>query len=304
MKKMLFRIGIAILCLYLFFTLFASFLVTDQSPNANRQILEWSNLPPFSNRTVFINPNQPSNVSINYKKDMKQININFWLGTDELGRDILSRLIVSGRVSLIVGVVSVCMGLLIGITAGILSGYFGGKTDIFIQGLMTLFWSLPSVLLALILSLVLGKGMFQLCVAIAFTLWVDIARIVRGQTMALGQKEFVTAGKAIGLRTFPTLLTYILPNLRGIILILACANFATAILLEAGLSFLGMGVNAPTPSWGNMMNEGYHYLILDQGKRMAIYPALILVILIFSVNIVSYGLKEAVKGRYEPKSES
>jgi peptide/nickel transport system permease protein len=151
-------------------------------------------------------------------------------------------------------------------------------------------------LLALILSFILGKGMLQLCIAIALTLWVDIARIVRSQTMALRQKEFVSAGKAIGLTTFPILVTYILPNLWGIILILACANFATAILLEAGLSFLGMGINPPTPSWGNMMSEGYQYLILEQGKRMAIYPALVLVVLIFCINIVSSGLKRAEKG--------
>jgi len=295
-NRILFRFGIALLSLYLLISLFGTYFIADQTPNANRQIPEWANLPPFATRVGFADAGQSKIIYADHKIGTQPYDITFWIGTDVLGRDLMSRLIVAGRTSLLVGIASVGMGLLIGIFFGMISGYFGGTVDILIQGVMTLTWSLPSVLLALILSFVLGKGLLQLCIAIALTLWVDMARIVRSQTMALRQKEFVAAGKAIGLTTFPILLTYILPNLWGIILILACANFATAILLEAGLSFLGMGINPPTPSWGSMMNEGYQYLILEQGKRMAIYPALVLVVLIFSVNIVSSGLKGAVKG--------
>jgi peptide/nickel transport system permease protein len=294
-NPLLFRVAIFTLILYLLLSFFGIYFITDQTPNANRQIPEWANLPPFTSRTGFVNPMQTNIVQPQKHEHTQPINLTFWLGTDVLGRDLMSRLIVAGQTSLIVGIASVGIALLIGVSLGMIAGYFGGIIDVFIQGVMTLTWSLPSVLLALILSFVLGKGLLQLCIAIALTLWVDMARIVRSQTMTLRQKEFVTAGKAIGLTTFPILVSYILPNLWGIILILVCANFATAILLEAGLSFLGMGINPPTPSWGNMMNEGYQYLILEQGKRMAIYPALVLVVLIFSVNIVSSGLKGAIK---------
>ena len=280
-KSIYFKIGTIILLIYIFVAIFSPYIAPDPSNNANRQNADCTKLPPFS--YVYLsdsNQNQP-------------VSYFFLLGTDVLGRDILSRLMLAGRVSLTVGFLSVIFGLIIGVSIGLISGYFGGIIDRCLQGIMTLVWALPSVLLALILSFILDKGILQLCLAIGLTLWVDMARIIRGKTMILKEMEFVQAGKSIGLRTIPLIFTYILPNLKQIILILACSNFATAVLLEAGLSFLGMGISPPTPSWGNMIYEGYNYIILEQGKWIAFYPALVLVILILSINIVSSGLKGA-----------
>ena len=163
----------------------------------------------------------------------------FWLGTDMYGRDMLSRLILGIRVSLSVGLMAVLISLFIGISFGAISGYFGGKIDAGISWLMNVIWSLPSLLLVIAISFALGKGFWQIFIAVGLSTWVDVARLVRGQVMALKEVEFVEASKALGFSTPRIIVKHILPNIAGPILVVASANFASAIILESGLSFLG-----------------------------------------------------------------
>lgn len=216
----------------------------------------------------------------------------FWLGTDIYGRDLLSRLIIGIRVSLSVGLMAVLISLFIGISLGALSGYFGGKTDAAISWFMNVIWSLPSLLLVIAISFALGKGFWQIFIAVGLSTWVDVSRLVRGQVMALKQVEFVEASKALGFSTSRTIIKHILPNIAGPILVVASANFASAILLETGLSFLGFGAQPPMPSWGSMIKEHYGYIIMD-AAYLAILPGLAIMITVYAFNLLAIGLRDA-----------
>ncbi|NQX43534.1 peptide/nickel transport system permease protein [Pedobacter steynii] len=216
----------------------------------------------------------------------------FWLGTDIYGRDLLSRLIIGIRVSLSVGLMAVLISLFIGISLGALSGYFGGKTDASISWFMNVIWSLPSLLLVIAISFALGKGFWQIFIAVGLSTWVDVSRLVRGQVMALKQVEFVEASKALGFSTSRTIIKHILPNIAGPILVVASANFASAILLETGLSFLGFGAQPPMPSWGSMIKEHYGYIIMD-AAYLAILPGLCIMITVYAFNLLAIGLRDA-----------
>lgn len=216
----------------------------------------------------------------------------FWLGTDIYGRDLLSRLIIGIRVSLSVGLMAVLISLFIGISLGALSGYFGGKTDAAISWFMNVIWSLPSLLLVIAISFALGKGFWQIFIAVGLSTWVDVSRLVRGQVMALKQVEFVEASKALGFSTSRTIVKHILPNIAGPILVVASANFASAILLETGLSFLGFGAQPPMPSWGSMIKEHYGYIIMD-AAYLAILPGLAIMITVYAFNLLAIGLRDA-----------
>ncbi len=183
----------------------------------------------------------------------------FLLGTDIYGRDLLSRLVLGIRVSLSVGLMAVLISLCIGVTLGAMAGYFGGAADAAISWFMNVIWSLPSLLLVIAISFALGKGFWQIFIAVGLSTWVDVARLVRGQVMALKEVEFVEASKALGYSTARTIIKHILPNIAGPILVVASANFASAILLETGLSFLGFGAQPPMPGWGSMIKEHYGY---------------------------------------------
>ena len=222
----------------------------------------------------------------------------FWLGTDIYGRDLLSRLTLGIRVSLSVGLMAVLISLGIGVSLGAMAGYFGGKTDAVISWFMNVIWSLPSLLLVIAISFALGKGFWQIFIAVGLSTWVDVARLVRGQVMAIKEVEFVEAAKALGFSTTRTIVKHILPNIAGPILVVASANFASAILLETGLSFLGFGAQPPMPSWGSMIKEHYGYIIMD-AAYLAILPGLAIMLTVYAFNLLAIGLRDAfdVKGQ-------
>jgi len=216
----------------------------------------------------------------------------FWLGTDMYGRDMLSRLILGIRVSLSVGLMAVLISLFIGISLGAISGYFGGKVDAGISWLMNVIWSLPSLLLVIAISFALGKGFWQIFIAVGLSTWVDVARLVRGQVMALKEVEFVEASKALGFSTPRIIMKHILPNIAGPILVVASANFASAIILESGLSFLGFGAQPPMPSWGGMIKEHYGYIIMD-AAYLAVLPGMAIMLTVYAFNLLAIGLRDA-----------
>ena len=222
----------------------------------------------------------------------------FWLGTDIYGRDLLSRLILGVRVSLSVGLMAVLISMFIGVGLGAIAGFFGGKIDAAISWFMNVIWSLPSLLLVIAISFALGKGFWQIFIAVGLSTWVDVARLVRGQVMALKQVEFVEAAKALGFSNSRTIIKHILPNIAGPILVVGSANFASAILLETGLSFLGFGAQPPMPSWGTMIKEHYGYIIMD-AAYLAILPGLAIMLTVYAFNLIAIGLRDAfdVKGQ-------
>lgn len=222
----------------------------------------------------------------------------FVLGTDIYGRDLLSRLILGIRVSLSVGLMAVLISLFIGVSLGAIAGYFGGRVDAAISWFMNVVWSLPSLLLVIAISFALGKGFWQIFIAVGLSTWVDVARLVRGQVMALKEVEFVEAARALGFSTSRTIIKHILPNIAGPILVVASSNFASAILLETGLSFLGFGAQPPMPSWGSMIKEHYGYIIMD-AAYLAVLPGLAIMFTVYAFNVLAIGLRDAfdVKGQ-------
>jgi oligopeptide transport system permease protein len=225
-------------------------------------------------------------------KQEQIIKKTFWLGTDLYGRDLLSRLILGIRISLSVGIMAVFISLFLGISLGALAGYYGGIVDAGISWLMNVIWSLPALLLVIAISFALGKGFWQIFIAVGLSMWVEVARLVRGQIIALKNVDFVEAAKALGFTDGRIILKHILPNLAGPILVVASSNFASAIILEAGLSFLGFGAQPPMPTWGSMIKEHYGYIIID-AAYLAILPGLAIMLMVYSFNLVAIGLQDA-----------
>jgi ABC-type dipeptide/oligopeptide/nickel transport system permease subunit len=225
--------------------------------------------------------------------DIEIRNKTFWLGTDRYGRDILSRLIIGVRVSLAVGLVTVILSLSIGIFLGALAGYYGGKTEQAIMWLLNVIWSIPTLLLVFALTLLLGKGFWQVFIAIGLTMWVNVARIVRGQVLAVKKLEYVEAARALGFRNNRIIFRHILPNILGPVMVVAASNFASAIIIEAGLSFLGIGVQPPQPSWGLMIKENYNFII-THNPMLALAPGIAIMLLVLAFNLLGNGLRDAL----------
>ncbi|WP_245574487.1 ABC transporter permease [Hugenholtzia roseola] len=227
--------------------------------------------------------------------------VTYWLGTDRSGRDMLSRLLYGTRVSLLIGGLAVLISLLVGIALGAASGFFGGWVDALISWFMTVIWSIPSIMLVIAIAITLGsKGIWVIFVAVGLTTWVDVARVVRGQVLAIKEKPFVEAARAFGLGNFRIILRHILPNMLGAIIVTASTNFASAILIEAGLSFLGLGVEPDTPSWGMMVHEGYNAIGTSNSWHLIILPSFCIAILVLAFNLLGNGIEQA----FNPKGSS
>ncbi len=336
--------GLLIIFVAILTGIFAYFIATDTTPNANRQIVEIQAKKP-GYKQLFIKLKKEKNIepvgffksllsgkedefnyipiteyrlagdSIIFQKFIDDgvhermsihkfqthekkyiVSKTFWLGTDRFGRDILSRLIVGVRVSLAVGLITVLISLTIGVTLGSIAGYFRGTADDIIMWLINVIWSIPTLLLVFGITLALGKGFWQIFIAVGLTMWVSVARLIRGQVIALRELEYIQAAKALGLKDGRIIIKHILPNVLGPVIVIAASNFATAIIVEAGLSFLGVGVQPPQPSWGLMIKENYNFII-THNPMLALAPGIAIMILVLAFNLLGNGLRDALDVR-------
>jgi ABC-type dipeptide/oligopeptide/nickel transport system permease subunit len=220
----------------------------------------------------------------------------FWLGTDKYGRDVLSRLMAGASISLLVGTIAVIISLLLGVTLGLWAGYFKGWIDAVISYFIQVVWAIPTLLLVMAICFAFGTGFWKVFVAVGLTMWVEVARITRGQVLGVREKEYIEAAKAVGNSSSRIIFRHVLPNVLSPIIVMSAANFASAILMEAGLSFLGLGAQIPTPSWGNMIRESYSYLTTDMAY-LAFLPGVCIMLLVLSFMMVGNGLRDALDVR-------
>jgi peptide/nickel transport system permease protein len=219
----------------------------------------------------------------------------FLLGADELGRDVLSRLLHAGRVSLAVGLVTALIAVLVGSLLGGLAGYYGGAVDAFIMRLADVLLSMPAIFLLLAVSAFLRPSVFSITLMIGLNSWMSVARLVRGQILSLKEQEFVLAARAIGADDRRLIFRQLLPNAVPPVLIAATLTVAMAILLESSLSYLGYGIQPPTASWGNMLNNAQTYMLY--APWVAMYPGLMITITVLSFNFAGDGLRDALDPR-------
>lgn len=218
------------------------------------------------------------------------------LGLDDLGRDVLSRIVYGARVSLRVGFSVVIIASLIGITLGAIAGYFGGVVDMLVMRLCDILLAFPGILLAIALVAVLGPSLNNVVLALATIGWVGYARLVRGQVLKVREMEYVTAAKALGAKSPRVIVLHVLPNVINPVIVMATLGLAGAILAEAALSFLGLGVQPPTPSWGAMLTAGRRYLGL--ANHLAIFPGAAIMLAVMGLNFLGDGLIDALDPKY------
>tara|TARA_B100000902_G_scaffold1481_2_gene1938 strand:+ start:835 stop:1890 length:1056 start_codon:yes stop_codon:yes gene_type:complete len=315
-----------------FFSVFAVLISPDKTPLANQMHLELVTLSPFSEINFLEIPNNNESDAAGFLNSfffgqtldydripvdsfsqtesgvtyfrfnslveetyIGEYSINsqiFWFGTDRYGRDMLSRIFHGVRISLSVGFIAVFISLIIGVFLGLLAGYFRGLIDTIIMWFVNVVWSIPTLLMVIAITLALGKGFWQIFIAVGLTMWVEVARIVRGQVISIRELQYVEAGKVLGYNAFRIIFKHILPNVIGPVIVISAANFASAILIEAGLSFLGIGVQPPMPSWGGMIKDHYTYIIMDK-EYLAIIPGFFIMITVLAFMLIGNALRDA-----------
>lgn len=226
----------------------------------------------------------------NLDQDLLGTSSLHWLGTDKLGRDILSRIIYGGRISLLVGISTVAISLNAGIFIGSLAGYFGGWIDQVFMRVIDILMAFPGILLAIAFTAVLGPGLDHVVLALCLIGWTGYARLVRGEILSLREREFIQAARSLGCPPRRIVLRHLLPNLLGPLMIQATLGLAAAIVAEGSLSFLGLGVEPPTPSWGSMLNDGRQFLLV--APHLTTYPGLALMLTVLALNLVGDALQD------------
>jgi len=218
---------------------------------------------------------------------------SFVFGTDKYGRDYLSRILIGSRISFFIGFVAVFISLVVGLLLGSLAGYYGRKVDAVIMWIINVTWSIPTLLLVIAITLALGEGFWQVFIAVGLTMWVEVARVVRGQIISAKEMQYVTAARALGYTDYRIITKHILPNIFGPLIVISAANFAAAILIESGLSFLGIGAQPPMASWGAMIKNHYNYIILGK-PYLALIPGLCIMLLVMAFMLVGNALRDAL----------
>lgn len=214
------------------------------------------------------------------------------LGTDEGGRDVLTRMLYGSRVSLLVGIVPTTLSMLVGVILGILAGFYGGKVDAVIMRLADIMLAFPSMLLAMVIMYTLGDGIINIFLALAMVNWASVARIVRSETLQLRETEYVEAARSIGVRRVTIMLRHILPNCIPSLIVLFTLNIPSAILAESSLSFLGLGIQAPDASWGLMVNSGRQYLY--NAPWLSLAPSAAIMVIVLAFNFLGDGLRDVL----------
>jgi len=220
----------------------------------------------------------------------------FLLGTDKYGRDLLSRLLVGSRISISIGFVAVFISLTLGVFMGALSGFFGGCVDRLILWLINVVWSIPTLLMVIAITLALGRGYWQVFVAVGLTMWVEVARLVRGQVISIKEQLYIQASFTLGFSKYTILVGHILPVVVAPLIVISAANFASAILMESGLSFLGIGAQPPMPSWGGMVKDHFRYLLLGK-PYLALLPGLAIMSLVLAFMMLGNSLRDILDVR-------
>ena len=220
-------------------------------------------------------------------------NRSFIFGTDKYGRDYLSRILIGSRISFFIGFIAVFISLVVGLLMGSLAGYYGGKVDTIIMWIINVTWSIPTLLLVIAITLALGKGFWQVFIAVGLTMWVEVARVVRGQIISAKEMQYVTAARALGYTDYRIITKHILPNIFGPLIVISAANFAAAILIESGLSFLGIGAQPPMASWGAMIKDHYNYIILGK-PYLALIPGICIMLLVMAFMLVGNAMRDSL----------
>lgn len=220
--------------------------------------------------------------------------LQHWLGTDQVGRDQLSRLIYAARVSLAVGLGSIVISAVIGTVLGLISGYFGGWIDSIIMRLTDIFMSFPYIMLILVVASIVGPGLTNIILILGVLGWPGVARLVRGNVLSAKENDYVKAGRVLGFSSVRIIFSHILPNVVAPILVYATSGVAGAILDEAALSFLGLGVQPPTPSWGNMLASAQSLTVLTSQPWLWVPPGLMIILIVLSINFVGDALRDAL----------
>jgi peptide/nickel transport system permease protein len=241
----------------------------------------------------FIAPYDPND--INVKAILVGPSVQHWMGTDGLGRDVLSRMLHGGRVSLLVGLVAVGISTAIGILLGAVAGFYRGWIDVFIMRLVDVMLSIPSFFLILAVIAFLTPSIINIMIVIGLTSWMGVTRLVRAEFLSLCEREYVLASRTLGARDYRLIFRHLLPNSLTPIIVSAVLGVAGAVLMESGLSFLGLGVQAPQASWGNILTDGKEYI--QFAWWLSLFPGLAILITVLGYNLLGEGLRDALDPR-------